>query len=187
MAIDFKLTGAQLIQLPIFSNLNPYEAEALLEISSVRAYSEGQCVFEQGTEGDSLFVILNGMVEILKRVGNEKPAVVAEFGPGAAFGEMTLITDSPSDRTATVKAKERVRVLIISKHDFQKLIHFGSVIAYKVAFNISKLLSQRLVQADQAILESFEAADDSTRKILEDFLNRRRDILNQNPMGMTND
>lgn len=187
MAIEFKLTGTQLIQLPIFSNLNPFEAEALLEISSVRAFSEGQNIFEQGTEGDSLFVILKGTVEILKKVGQEKPAVVAEFGSGAAFGEMTLITDSQSERTASARAKERVKVLIISKYDFQKLIHFGSIIAYKVAFNISKLLSLRLIQADQAILESFETADDSTKKILEDFLSRRKDILNQNATEISHD
>jgi len=180
MAIDFRLSGEQLIKLPIFRNLNPYEAETLLEITSIRAFSQGQAVFEQGTPGDSLFVILKGRVDILKAMGDGESSVIAEFGPGAAFGEMTLITDTISERTATALARERVRVLIMHKEDFQKLISFGSLIAYKVAFNISQLLSERLTRVDQALIDFFNEADEQTQATLDIFIKRRKEILNQN-------
>jgi|GEM_PF-396130 PPM family protein phosphatase len=177
MAIDFRVTGEQLIGIPIFSNLNPFEAMTLMEITSIRAFSEGQAIFEEGTPGDSLFVILKGRVDILKDLGGSEKKVIAQFGAGTAFGEMTLIADSVAERTASALATERTRVLIIHKDDFQKLVNFGSLIAYKVAFNISKLLSERLTRVDQALLEFYNDSDGQTQKTLEIFIERRRKIL----------
>ncbi len=63
-------------------------------------------MFSEGDTGDSLFMILAGEVEVLKRFGAE-PEVVGRLGPGEYFGEMALLGRHP--RSAT-HARAHVRL-----------------------------------------------------------------------------
>ncbi len=67
-------------------------------------YEAGETVFEEGDTGDSLFMILSGRVEVVKRFGGKDsdPQVVGELGPGEYFGEMALLGRGP--RTAGTRA-----------------------------------------------------------------------------------
>ena len=57
---------------------------------ATQAHDEpGETVFEEGDTGDSLYMILAGRVEVLKRFGTETQ-VVRTLGPDEYFGEMAL-------------------------------------------------------------------------------------------------
>ena len=64
-------------------------------------YEPGETLFNEGDAGDSVFMILSGRVEVLKRFGAE-PRVVRRLGPGEYFGEMALLGRHP--RSATTRA-----------------------------------------------------------------------------------
>ena len=177
MAIEFRLTPQELLKIPLFESLNPYEAEVLLEIISTRVFSDKQVIFEQGTPGDALFVVLSGTVDIIKTLEDKDARTIAQFGAQHTFGEMTMIFGEVSERTASAVARGRCKLLIIYKDDFQKLITFGSLLAYKVALNISRLLSERLRQVDGALIRFYNESDEGTRAVLETFIERRKEIL----------
>jgi NADH dehydrogenase len=81
-------------------------------------FEPGDMVFRQGDVGDSVYVIELGECEVLReKDGSEE--VLAILGRGDYFGEMALLSDQT--RNATIRARSAVNVLIIPKHDFNKL------------------------------------------------------------------
>ena len=75
----------------------------------------GDFVFRQGDPGDSLFIVIEGGVEISQGADLEKH-VLATLPPGEFFGEMSLITDQP--RTADATAVNQTLLLPVQKKDF---------------------------------------------------------------------
>lgn len=75
----------------------------------------GTVVFEQGDDGDALYVITQGTLEfsILSQSGRKLSLDL--MGPGAIFGEISLF--DPGPRTATVTATEHSHVLRVRSAD----------------------------------------------------------------------
>jgi hypothetical protein len=71
-----------------------------------RALEPGETLVEQGTPGDELYLVLDGVLGV-EVDGDE----IAEIGPGAVVGEKALLEES--SRTATLRAHTRCRVAII--------------------------------------------------------------------------
>lgn len=81
-------------------------------------YEPGELVFDEGDAADSLYMILSGRVEVLKRTGGEVEAV-RTLGPGEYFGEMALLGSAP--RSAATRALTRVDLLVLHGSDFSAL------------------------------------------------------------------
>jgi NADH dehydrogenase len=81
-------------------------------------YEPGETVFEEGDTGDSLFTIIAGQVEVLKRFDGE-PRLVGQLGPGQYFGEMALLGRGP--RSAGARALAPVDLLVLPGSDFSAL------------------------------------------------------------------
>jgi CRP-like cAMP-binding protein len=84
-------------------------------IPDAKSFAKGKPIFRRGERGDGMYVIVNGRVEI--SVGSR---VLESIGPGAVFGEMSLIDDAP--RTASAIAQTDCRVLRIDSRRFQSLV-----------------------------------------------------------------
>jgi CRP-like cAMP-binding protein len=87
----------------------------LFRLQPATDYAAGQTVFPAGAAGSTMFVVVDGEVEI--RVSDTQ----VEIGrPGAIIGEMALIDDNP--RSATVIAKTDCRLLEIDRRRFDFLV-----------------------------------------------------------------
>jgi hypothetical protein len=73
---------------------------------SIRKVKEGGLLTEQGSEGDDVFLLLNGVVSV--EVDGE---AVAELGPGAILGERAALEGGR--RTSTVRALTKVTVAVV--------------------------------------------------------------------------
>jgi hypothetical protein len=71
-----------------------------------RDLKEGETLVEQGSEGNELYLLLDGVLEVI--VDGEP---LAEVGPGALLGERALLEEGR--RTATLKAKTQARVAVV--------------------------------------------------------------------------
>ena len=75
----------------------------------------GETLFQEGETGDTMFVVLEGALEI--HVGDK---IVETATRGAIIGEMALIDHAP--RNATVTAKESSRLVKVDQRRFHFLI-----------------------------------------------------------------
>ena len=78
-----------------------------------RRLSQGETLVEQGSEGDELYVILDGTLAV--QVDGE---LVAELGPGAVVGERALLEGGT--RTATLRATTPVKAVEVSAEDLER-------------------------------------------------------------------
>lgn len=90
---------------------------SLLEERLKKQFKKGDIIFKDGQTGQSMFIILQGEVEITKMLGDQK-TVLASLEPGSVFGEMTIIDNQP--RSATATATSDVVLLEISRELFRK-------------------------------------------------------------------
>jgi hypothetical protein len=75
-----------------------------------RKLEPGEMLVEQGEEGQDLFLLLDGMLDV--EVGGQ---VVAEVGPGTILGERALLEGGR--RTSTLRAATPARVAVVSSAD----------------------------------------------------------------------
>ena len=73
-----------------------------------RNLEQGEALVTEGTEGDELFLLLDGVVDV--EVNGDQ---VAEIGPGALLGERALLEGGK--RTATVWATTPIRVAVVPR------------------------------------------------------------------------
>lgn len=104
----------------IFSSLPKEERNRLLPHFILEEYPPRAIILEEGTLGDSLFIIKKGEVEVYTR--NQKGEVVplAKLKEGDFFGEISLITGRP--RNASVRALQPTELLRLAKENFIKII-----------------------------------------------------------------
>ncbi len=109
-----------------------------------RVYRAGEIIFEEGDDGDEMFIIHEGKVKIWKIVRNKKK-VLETLGGGDFFGEMAILNAKP--RSATAETIEDVKLLVFSRQTFEKLVRNNAGIATRLI----KALASRLQTADDHI------------------------------------
>lgn len=82
-------------------------------------YEPGQDIVREGDVGQRLYVISEGEVEVVREEGDGRVERLATLGPGQHFGEVAVFNDKR--RTATVRARSRVRVLSLGATEAQNL------------------------------------------------------------------
>ncbi|HSH40941.1 MAG TPA: cyclic nucleotide-binding domain-containing protein [Arenicellales bacterium] len=82
-------------------------------------FKAGETIFEEGEQGDAMYVIMDGRVRIVRRGGRE-PVVLATLEPGAFFGEMAVVDRTP--RTASAVAFTDSTVLAIDGSRLEALL-----------------------------------------------------------------
>jgi len=141
---------AQIRQLGLFSTLRPRELRVIDGLLHEREYLAGEVVFDEGEEGQALYVVLAGRV-LICRQGDPVNGRIAEMPPGALFGELALLDGVP--RTAQARALDNCTVAALSRADFNGLLDTHAAIASKVALQLARDLGQKLV-AKHVTLES---------------------------------
>ncbi len=101
--------------IDILAPLGEEDLQLLARNVRLCVYGRGERVVRQGEEGNSLFIILRGGLEV--RLDGKK---VGRLGAGEFFGEMSLLTGGK--RRATVVAEEEVRLIEVSKEALSPVI-----------------------------------------------------------------
>ena len=86
----------------------------------INEFDVGDVIFEEGSTGRELFVVLEGKVDIAKINGASKTVIVT-LGKGEFFGEMAVIDGSSRSATA-IAAAPNTRVMRINHARFVYLV-----------------------------------------------------------------
>jgi CRP/FNR family transcriptional regulator, cyclic AMP receptor protein len=104
----------------------------------INEYGVGDVIFEEGSTGRELYVVLDGEVEIAKIDGNRK-AVIVTLGKGEFFGEMAVI-DGSSRSASAIAASAGTRVMRINHARFVYLVSQQPAFALMIMDALSKRL-----------------------------------------------
>lgn len=99
--------------IKLFADFDEEECAALEEVVRRRHFDSADVIFEQGAKGDTLIVVIDGMlrVEVTDESGNT--ASVGRIHAGEVVGEMAVL--DPAPRSATVVAATDCEVLELSR------------------------------------------------------------------------
>ncbi|MBK8256160.1 MAG: Stp1/IreP family PP2C-type Ser/Thr phosphatase [Polyangiaceae bacterium] len=152
-----------LVKMPLFSRLNERELLRIMQVAEVRAYTPGEEVVREGDRGDELFIVLSGLVQVVRG-----DTVLTEFGQGEHFGEMALIRAAP--RSATVIAVDPSELITLHRADFFEILRKEHELAVKLLWQFLGVLADRLDQTsrDLSNAKTELAAEDISEEIFPD-------------------
>ena len=134
----------------IFRDCTRSELETLRSHLHERHFLEGEIVFDEGEEGEGMYVVITGKLKAVRK-GLLKKKTLGIVGPGESFGEMALLGASP--RVATVVATEPTTVLAMLRPELLRLAEGRPRLGYKIAMGVARVLETRMRQTADGHLE----------------------------------
>ncbi|HZX97023.1 MAG TPA: Stp1/IreP family PP2C-type Ser/Thr phosphatase [Myxococcales bacterium] len=131
-------------RIPLFQHMTYKELLSILGVGRGRQFTKGQHIIREGEQGDELFVLFRGKVEVLK-----SGVVIAQLKAGGHFGEMGLVDQAP--RSATVIASEDTSAVAIDRESLLKLMRRDSLLSVKLLWSFVQVLSERLRNTNEAL------------------------------------
>jgi len=123
----------------LFENQPEEVLKAVLLQGQLQQYGAGDVVFDQGDEGNRLYIVKSGALEILASASDAAdPIPVAYLGPGEVLGELALLTGSP--RSASARVPERAELFTVDKPVFLDLMKTLPAFARNLCLVLAKRL-----------------------------------------------
>jgi len=126
----------------LFEALEVPELAEILMLGVVKEYAKDDVIFEDGSPGDSFYVIYEGAVRISKVFQHMGEEALTILGAGEFFGEMSFFDDEP--RSARAVAHEGAKLLEIKNADLKAHLATRPEVALKFLWAFARTLSQRV-------------------------------------------
>jgi CRP/FNR family cyclic AMP-dependent transcriptional regulator len=143
----------------LFKGLSPEQIRKVINICRTVRFSADEIIMKEGEMGDSMYIILQGTVEVIKRLimaaldddeSADKSKIFTRLdaaGQHPVFGEIALLQELK--RTATVRAVNDCILYEIKKKDFLSLAESDFEFGYRILLNMAGIVSARLRKADE--------------------------------------
>lgn len=152
-----------LLETPLFRDLDPTELAEVVRIMQVQRVRGGQPVFRESDEGDAWFVLFSGEADVFKESPFGGARHLSTLVPPSCFGEMAILDGSR--RSASVLAKGEVTVFRFPRLPFNDLLEEGNLAAYKLVYQMARVLSERQRALTQRLSEAIDG-DPNQRPVL---------------------
>jgi uncharacterized membrane protein len=141
--------------IPLFESLETDDLSALANRLRESSVAAGHTVFAQGDEGDAMYVIVDGAVDIVAGSGKQKVILTSLFKQ-QYFGELSLLDGAP--RSATAVASRDTQLLALDRDDFVEFIKNRP----EAALSIMHEVGERIRATNEAMTRTV------TRNVLEE-------------------
>ncbi len=108
--------------------------------------AQGEKAFRQGDQGDELFLVRRGTVQVMLPLEGGKRHHLATIGQGGFFGELAFL--DRGIRSADVEAKVPADLYVLTRTRFNELAKADATLGVQVFARISLAIAERLRQAD---------------------------------------
>ena len=137
---------------PILRGLNRKEVAAFRRLATRRFYRAGEVIFAQDDEGDALYYISRGSVDISIRLGaSGLDKRLQSLTEGNIFGEMAILDNKP--RAASVTATVDTVCYRLGVREFERIKHDYPEAGMKLLNNFCRMFSERMRAANTVIGE----------------------------------
>ncbi|MCA9934622.1 MAG: Crp/Fnr family transcriptional regulator [Anaerolineales bacterium] len=134
-----------LSNIQIFRDLNPNELAAMDRQLTMSTCTRGKIFYMPEESGEVLFLLKKGRVQLYRISSGGKKLVVATLGPGAMFGEMSLVGQGMHNTFA--EAVDECVLCVMSRSDVERLLQEKP----DVAFRFLEVMGSRLTQLEERL------------------------------------
>ncbi len=127
-------TIAQLKKSFLFCGLPEEALQIVAEKISTQDLKKDETLFRKGDVGDALFMIDEGLLNIVTEDAQGSKLLLNQCGPGETIGEMSLFDEEP--RSASVVAKTDAHILSLKRDDFFDMLEQNPATANLLIRNI---------------------------------------------------
>ncbi|HEU4714532.1 MAG TPA: DUF1003 domain-containing protein [Pyrinomonadaceae bacterium] len=142
---DSQMTLEALRSVPLFASLDDEAATELRNLLSEKVVPQNTRLFNQGDQGDAMYLIESGRVRISIRAEDKQELTLAELAQGDFFGEMAIIDGR--QRSADARVLDDARLAILSRADFLRFVRTKP----DVALEMLAALTDRLRRTDELL------------------------------------
>ena len=146
-------------QTPLFSGLDIDETRKLGTFMYVYEAPPGVTVINEGESGDFMMLLMQGMVDVLRRNRYNYPSRIAVAHSGHSLGEMSMFDGEP--RFASCVTLEHSRIAVLTRDALMLVLGEEPKLGNKILLKLVQLLSERLRQTSAKLVSYLEAARDT--------------------------
>lgn len=183
MAINASELAGIIAKNSLLASCGTDELEEILARARLLTMKKGETLLNQGDDGDSLLIVLEGTVRISMATSNGREIVLNYADPGEVLGEIAVLDGEP--RTATATAATPGRYLRISRSAFEATIDrfpaWGRRLLRQMAGRLRQTNS--MIENDRAFTSGPRLARYIQRLMLEPTDDRLRLDLSQSELG----
>jgi len=128
--------------------------KAVLAQGQFLEFGPGAVVFRQGDEGDRLYIVKTGVLEIVMTGDGGETQPVAYLGTGEVLGELALLTGSP--RSATARSPEHAVLFTLEKAVFLDLMESLPAFARNLCLVLAKRLEATTLKVPRAVAKQLQ-------------------------------
>jgi len=146
----------------VFSDLSEDQLDKFRKTAEIKEFKANSMIFDEGDVGDSLYLLLDGEVEINQALTlqlskgdydtREKSIIRLTSDFNSCFGEMSLL-GSDDKRTAGVRAISDCKMAVIMKDDLFSICTENPGLGYTVMRNVASIVTDNLIKANQNVLK----------------------------------
>ena len=146
------MTRTMLEQTPPFNELGETALNRIVETARERQFAAGDALFREMTEGDEIFLIVEGSIRMSVELASAYHMVEEiEGGAGDLVGEGRFIAEGP--RPATVTALTRVSALVWDVADWKALAEDFPEAGYRLAVHAGRVLFARVQELKNHLID----------------------------------
>jgi CRP-like cAMP-binding protein len=151
------------VATPLTTGQGPGDTGASIRSVFQRSFRSGETIYDEGQDGETLFVIQSGQVELIRTTDGGR-RVVARHGPVDFFGEMSVLLGRP--RMARAVAVSETSLLQLERPTFEAMC----VEQPEIAIRVIQRLAARMTQLEQRLAAL--GADDMLRPVVRVLVRR---------------
>lgn len=129
-------------EIELFREFDPETLASLAEIAVPISLEAGEALFSGGDEGDAIYLIRRGSIEILLPLPGDKRHHLATMSRGDYFGEMAFL--DKGKRSADAEAKVATELFELSRSRFNDIVHGEALVGTKVFARLALMVTRRL-------------------------------------------
>ena len=118
------------------------QVKILAKYCQIYLVPAGDFIIREGDSAGHLCIVVKGRVVVSKKDDSTRNKNIIKFGPGQAFGEMSLVDGEP--RSASVKAVTETEIVVLPDEGFAELGEQVPRLAFDLLSEIARYMSQRL-------------------------------------------
>ena len=163
--------------MPLFDSFSPLELEGLVSQFKISNFTQGEIIFYENDPGNTFYIVVEGMIEIIKSLDLPGERVVAERKCPEYFGEISLF-NFEYKRTATARAGLSTVLLALNKEDFNSLLLSYPQLAYEMV----RVLSLRLNESHNHSIKDLLKINQELIQANSDLLAAQEELIEKKKM-----